>query len=115
MKQKKLLKQITVGLVPLAAIYLINPAVYAAPPQVDALKSNPITKDIQQLVDVLSAGVGIIVVAMIIVGGIQYSIAGDNPQQLTVAKKRIVNAMMALIALAFAWAFLQWIIPGGVF
>jgi hypothetical protein len=78
-------------------------------------KSNPIIKDIQSIVDFLSAGVGIIVVGVIIAGGIQYSLGGDNPQALTAAKQRIMNGLIALVAFILTFAFLQWLIPGGVF
>ena len=79
------------------------------------VQTNVITTDLQTIVNVLSAGVGIIVIAMIILGGIQYSIAGDNPQATGAAKKRIGNALLALFAYLFIFAFLQWIIPGGLF
>ncbi|HET9850411.1 MAG TPA: pilin [Candidatus Saccharimonadales bacterium] len=77
--------------------------------------NNPISKDINIIVDFLSAGVGIFVTAMIIVGGIQYSIAGDNSTQTANAKKRIANAVIALVVFMFIFAFLQWLIPGGIF
>lgn len=77
--------------------------------------NNPISKDINIIVDFLSAGVGIFVTAMIIVGGIQYSVAGDNSTQTANAKKRIANAVIALVVFMFIFAFLQWLIPGGIF
>jgi hypothetical protein len=79
------------------------------------VQSSRIVKDIQILVNFLSAGVGIVVVIMIIVGGIQYSIAGDNAQRVTAAKQRIINALIALVAFMFIFSFLQWLIPGGIF
>lgn len=79
------------------------------------LENNPIVKDINLIVNILSVGVGVIVVTLIIIGGIQYSIAGDNPQALTAAKQRITNALIALFAYLFIFAFLQWLVPGGVF
>jgi hypothetical protein len=79
------------------------------------LRSNPILKDIQTVVDVLSAGVAIVVVAMIIVGGIQYSLAGDNSSAVTAAKKRIANALIALFAFIFMFSFIEWLVPGGIF
>jgi hypothetical protein len=85
----------------------------------DALKkciqTNSITKDLLLVVNVLSAGVGVIVIGMIIFGGIQYSIAGDNSQATGAAKQRILNALIALLAYLFIFAFLQWLIPGGLF
>ena len=63
----------------------------------------------------LSALVGIVIVGAITVGGIQYSAAGDNPQATMAAKKRIGSAIGALLLYIFMFAFLQWIVPGGVF
>lgn len=63
----------------------------------------------------LSAIVGIVIVIMIIVGGIQYSMAGNNPQGTEAAKKRIASAVVALLLYIFTFAFLQWIVPGGIF
>lgn len=83
--------------------------------QNSSLKDNPIVDDINVVVNFLSIGVGVVVIAMIIIGGIQYSAAGDNPQALTAAKQRIINALIALAAFLFIFAFLQWLIPGGVF
>lgn len=77
--------------------------------------NNPIVKDLNQVVAFLSALVGIVVVGSIILGGIQYSAAGDNPQAVSAAKQRIINGLIALIAFLFTFAFLQWLIPGGVF
>lgn len=79
------------------------------------LKKNPISEKLRMLVNFLSAGVGVVVVAMIIVGGIQYIMAGDNPNAISEAKNRITNALIALVAFLFVAAFLQWLVPGGLF
>jgi hypothetical protein len=63
---------------------------------------------------VLTALVGIVITIMIVVGGIQYSAARDNPQAVQAAKGHIINALLALLAYIFMFAFLQWIVPGGV-
>ncbi len=68
-----------------------------------------------QVINVLSAFVGIIIVIMIVVGGIQYSASRDNPQATAAAKGRVFNAILALVLYLFLFAFLQWIVPGGVF
>lgn len=62
----------------------------------------------------LSALVGVVVVANIIIGGIQYSASGDDPGAVGAAKKRIFNAILALAVYAFMFALLQYLIPGGV-
>lgn len=66
-------------------------------------------------VRILSALVGIIVVLMITVGGIQYSSSRDNPQIAQAAKKRISNAILALVAYLFMFGLLDYLIPGGLF
>lgn len=79
------------------------------------LQNNPIVKYLNIIVDVLSAGVGIVVIGLIILGGIQYSLAGDNSSAITAAKQRMINGLIALLLYAFIFSFLQWIVPGGVF
>lgn len=76
---------------------------------------NPITKLLLTVVNFLSALIGIIVIAVIIVAGIQYTTSGGNPQAAAQAKKRIINAVTALVAFFFLFAILQWLIPGGIF
>jgi hypothetical protein len=79
------------------------------------LVGNPIVKDLNIIVDFLSIGVGIVVIGSIILGGIQYAMAGDSPEAVNKAKQRITNASIALLAYMFVFAFLQWLIPGGIF
>ena len=74
-----------------------------------------ITSYIRLFTDALSVLVGIVVVMMIVIGGIQYSAAGANPQAVAAAKKRISQALIALVMYIFTFAFLQWLVPGGVF
>lgn len=81
----------------------------------DCLGSNPIVKDINLIVDVLAGLVGVVAVVMIVVGGIQYSLARNNPQATAGARTRILNAVIAMIAFMFIWALLQYLVPGGVF
>jgi hypothetical protein len=46
--------------------------------------------------------------------GIQYSLAGDNATATGAAKQRITNGLIALATFIFAFALLQWLIPGGL-
>jgi len=126
MKQKTTIRATILSLAIIVMSFSFSPLAFAASTpgpstQVsqqqikDSLKNNPLVDDIQTVVNILSAGVGIVVVIMIMVGGVQYSIAGDNPAALTAAKKRITDALIALFAFAFSFAFIQWLIPGGIF
>lgn len=74
-----------------------------------------IKDDVQLFINVLTIGFGVIAVGMIIVGGLQYITSRDNPQLVQAAKKKILNAIVAILAFGFVWAFLQWLVPGGVF
>lgn len=77
------------------------------------LKNNQIVKDLNFIINFIATGVGIVVIGTIIVGGIQYSLAGDNATATGAAKQRIINGLIALVAFIFTYAFLQWLIPGG--
>lgn len=81
----------------------------------NCLDQSKIVQDLQTIVNFLSAAVGVVIIIMIIVGGVQYSMAGDNSSGVEAARKRLTNAVIALFAFMFAWAFLQWLIPGGIF
>lgn len=78
------------------------------------LANNPITRNIELAINFVSAGIGIVVTIMMAIGGIQYASAGGNPQAVGAAKKKITNAIIALLAFIFLWAFLMWLVPGGV-
>lgn len=62
----------------------------------------------------LSAGVGMVIVASIIVGGITMSTAHGNPDQFAKGRSRILNSLIGLVVFIFGAAFLQYIIPGGM-
>jgi hypothetical protein len=74
-----------------------------------------ISSDIQKILNFAIAGVGIIVVIMILIGGVQYAVSRDNPQAVQAAKTKITNAVIAMICFIFIYAFLQWVVPGGIF
>ncbi|HUC95924.1 MAG TPA: pilin [Candidatus Saccharimonadia bacterium] len=75
---------------------------------------NLISQYINPLISFLNVAVGLVVVISIVIGGIQYSTSGDNPEAVQAAKKRIFQALGGLIAYFLLYAFLNFIIPGGV-
>lgn len=98
-------------------------------PDPNALKSTPdsaaktctggdcsglIKKYVNPFIRLLSGLVGVIVIASIIFAGVQYSAAGGDPSKVVAARKRITNAIIALLAYLFMFAFLQWLLPGGI-
>lgn len=70
---------------------------------------------IVKITNALAALAGTIIVAMIIWGGIQYSMAGADPSKVQAAKKKIVSALTALLLLVFGFSIVQWLVPGGLF
>ncbi|MES2971852.1 MAG: hypothetical protein V4702_06030 [Patescibacteria group bacterium] len=68
-----------------------------------------------KFINILSAVVGIAIVAVITFRGIQYTFSRDNAQETAKAKDGIRDALFALVYYLFITAFLQWVVPGGIF
>jgi len=105
-------------IIPMSGSLLIRTAnVYAQQSTPTSPISNNIlvTHYIVPFVKFLGIGFGLIVTIMLVVGGIQYSAAGDSPQAVEAAKKRIRNAIFALILFILMGAILQFLVPGGIF
>jgi hypothetical protein len=81
-------------------------------------KTNPVqclfNNYINPLIALLSALVGIFVVIGIVTGGIMYTSSAGDPQKAAAAKGRIIKVLIALVAYAFLYAFIQFILPGGL-
>jgi len=69
---------------------------------------------IKPLIAFLAVGVGVIVVIMVIMGGVQYATAGGDSQAVANARKKIFNAVLALVTFILLYALLNWIVPGGL-
>lgn len=67
------------------------------------------------VINVMTAGVGVLAVAGIVYGSILYTTAEDKADQVNQAITIIRNVVIGLIAFALMWAALNFIIPGGVF
>lgn len=67
------------------------------------------------IVSILAAGVGIVAVGGLVYAAILYTSASDDAAQTKKAKDMIANVVIGIVAFALMWAFLQFIIPGGVF
>ena len=76
-------------------------------------KGNPIKDMTFGIIRFLSAGVGLVVVASVIVAGIQYSASAGDPQAAAKAKSRISSTLVALLIFIFSYALLNYLIPGG--
>lgn len=63
----------------------------------------------------LSGGVGIVILLMLTIAGVQYMTAAGQPEQVKAAKSRIQNAITGLVLFLIAFAVLNLIIPGSIF
>lgn len=59
-------------------------------------------------------GFGLVMTVMLSIGGVQYITAQDNPQAIQAAKKKIFNAIISLVLFIFAFAIINYLIPGGL-
>lgn len=66
-------------------------------------------------VNILTAGIGLVAVGGIIYAAILYTTAQDKAAQVTKAKETIFNVVLGLVMFALMYAFLQFLIPGGIF
>lgn len=82
--------------------------------RVDAAACNPVYNFINPLINTLAVLAGVAVAAGIIIGGIQYASSGGDPQKAATGKNHIKMAVVALIGFFFMYAFLQFLIPGGI-
>ncbi len=76
-------------------------------------KGNPITDLLFAVIRFLSAGVGLVIIASVIVGGIQYIVARGDPNGTQAAVKRLISSTIALLVFIFAYAILNYVVPGG--
>lgn len=77
-------------------------------------KGNPIIDMVLAITRFLSAGAGIVCVASMIVGAIQFTASGGNPKATSDAVKRMASSAGALVFFLFIYAILNWIVPGGL-
>jgi len=67
------------------------------------------------VINILTAGVGVLALAGIVYGSILYTSAGGSPEQVKKAITIFTNVVIGVIAFAAMWALLNFLVPGGVF
>lgn len=67
------------------------------------------------VVNILTAGVGVLALAGIIYGSILYTSAGGNQEQVKKAMGIFTNVAIGVIAFALMFSVLNFLVPGGVF
>jgi len=67
------------------------------------------------IIQFLSGAIGLVIVLMLVIGGIQYITSAGDPGAVKNAKSRITNAIIALVLFILMFAILNFLIPGGIF
>lgn len=80
-----------------------------------SLNKNGIWALLLIVINVMTAGVGVLAVGGIVYGAILYTTAEDKADQVNKAVDIIRNVIIGLITFALMWAGLNFLIPGGVF
>ncbi len=79
------------------------------------VQSTPFYKKLVTYINLFSTGIGILAVLSLVIAGIQYTAAQDNPQSIAAAKERITNVVIGIVLYVAMYGLLQWLIPGGIF
>lgn len=69
---------------------------------------------VKDAVKLLSGTIGGVIVLMIVIAGVQYITSMGNPANIAAAKKRITNAITALVIFLMAYAIINFLLPGGI-
>jgi hypothetical protein len=76
---------------------------------------NAILNYLRPIIIFITAGVGMVLVLMIIIAGIRWIISQGNPQGIAAAQKLLFGAVVSLLVFIFAVAILNYLIPGKLF
>jgi hypothetical protein len=81
----------------------------------DDSQCNLIALYVNPAIKLMSIVVLLIVTASLVYAGVQYSASSGDAQKTGAAKTRITNTLLAFLAYVFMLAFLNFLIPGGLF
>jgi hypothetical protein len=77
--------------------------------------TSPIWGILLIVLNIMTAGVGILAVGGIVYGSILYASAGDKAEQTKKAIGVITNVVIGIAAYGLMYVFLNFLVPGGVF
>jgi len=79
------------------------------------IKQNAIWQVLLLVLNIMTGGVGVLAVAGIAYGGILYASSSDKPEQTKKGISVITNVVIGIIAYAFMFLLLNFLVPGGIF
>lgn len=98
-----------------ATLLMAGSAMAADPPSTSILDPNMTIDGMLTLVlKILVYGLGAAATLGVVIAGIMYMTARDNPQQVAVAKKRLIDIVIGLVVWALMYTLLNWLVPGSL-
>lgn len=79
------------------------------------LNDNGVWALLLMVLNIMTAGIGIVAVGGIVYGAILYTTAEDKADQVKQATNIITNVVIGLVLYALMWVGLNFLVPGGVF
>ncbi len=80
----------------------------------DANGGGAIVFYLKEILKLINGLIGGIIVLVLVIAGIQYITSAGDPTRVKEAKKRITNAVTALVLYMLMFAILNFLIPGGI-
>lgn len=77
-------------------------------------QGNPITDMLGGVIQYVGAFAGIVAAGAIVWAGIQYAASQGDPQKVSSAKNRLLNAIIGLVFYVFLYAIIEFLVPGGL-
>lgn len=81
----------------------------------DGYKNTGLWSILLMAINILTVGVGVAALGGIVYGAVLYTSSGGNQEQVKKAMTIFTNVVLGIVAFAFMWALLNFLIPGGVF
>ena len=78
-------------------------------------ESSAVWQLLLQVLQILTAGIGILAVGGIVYGSLLYTTAGDKAEQTKKAIGIITNTIIGIVAYGLMYVVLNFLIPGGIF
>lgn len=79
------------------------------------INNNGVWALLVMVINIMTAGIGVLAVGGIVYGAILYTTAEDKADQVKKATDIITNVVIGLVLYALMWATLNFLVPGGVF
>lgn len=81
----------------------------------DGIQNTGLWSILLTVINILTAGVGIAAIGGVVYGSVLYTSAGGSSEQVKKAMTVFTNVVIGVVAYVAMYAFLNFIIPGGVF